>query len=77
VFCPHQGNPYKDKTTIFWTVEDFIDSTNTGFLRIDRENFKVRNEAKEIINYKLGDNTISEELKVMIETVINDYSYLI
>ena len=28
IFCPHDGNPYKDKITVFWSEEDLIDSTN-------------------------------------------------
>ncbi len=26
-FCPHIGNPYKDKLTLFWSKEGFADST--------------------------------------------------
>ncbi|MBW8384158.1 MAG: hypothetical protein K0M69_16760, partial [Youngiibacter sp.] len=32
-FCPHSGEPYRDKFTVFWTEEDFLDSKNTGILR--------------------------------------------
>ena len=28
LFCPHAGLPYKEKITVFWTEEDFADSTD-------------------------------------------------
>ncbi|RJP64731.1 MAG: putative selenate reductase subunit YgfK [Ignavibacteriales bacterium] len=31
-FCPYNGAPYKDKTTLFWSPEEFETSTNNGFL---------------------------------------------
>ncbi len=31
-FCPYDGLPYKDKLTLFATVEDFKSSTNNGFI---------------------------------------------
>lgn len=40
-FCPWQGRPYKDKITIFSLQDDFIHSTNPGFL-IDRDAVQIR-----------------------------------
>jgi putative selenate reductase len=31
-FCPYDGKPYQDKLTLFSTIEDFRNSTNTGFV---------------------------------------------
>jgi len=31
-FCPYDGLPYKDKLTLFTTMEDFKNSTNNGFI---------------------------------------------
>lgn len=31
-FCPYNGSPFKDKFTIYWGEEDFINSSNDGFL---------------------------------------------
>ena len=31
-FCPYNGKPYKDKLTLFATIEDFKNSTNNGFI---------------------------------------------
>ena len=32
VFCPYNGRPYMDKFTLFWSREDFDNSSNEGFL---------------------------------------------
>ena len=75
IFCPHTGNPYKDKITVFWTEHDFIDSTNKGFLRIGENKFKVRREDGSIIEHTLGDGQISDEMNVYLNTVLKNYSY--
>lgn len=75
VFCPHAGNPYKDKVTVFWTEHDFEDSTNVGFLAVGENQFKVRNEKGQIIEHTLGDGKISAELSIILETILRDYSY--
>ncbi|MDI6879941.1 MAG: putative selenate reductase subunit YgfK [Desulfitobacteriaceae bacterium] len=44
-FCPYSSAPYKDKFTLFWSVEDFENSTNAGFVTLTGGNeprFKVR-----------------------------------
>lgn len=40
-FCPWQGSPYKDKFTVFWTEQDFLDSKNSGILK-SGEGYRVR-----------------------------------
>ena len=75
VFCPHTGNPYKDKITVFWTEEDFTDSTNKGFLPLCNDKFKVRKENGEVIEHSLGDGQISREMNEVLNTVLKDYSY--
>ncbi len=76
VFCPHNGNPYKDKVTVFWTEHDFVDSTNKGFLKVDENTFKFRNEKGEILTHKVGETNISQEMKAMLDAVVDNYSYL-
>lgn len=76
-FCPHSGRPYKDKITLFWTQEDFEDSTNVGFLPISESKFKIRDESGEIFTYTLGDDTLSKELEMMIDVVVKEHSYLV
>lgn len=75
-FCPHSGRPYKDKITLFWTEHDFVDSTNIGFLPLSENQFKVRDEKGNVFNYTIGDKTISNEFALIIDAVINEYSYL-
>ncbi len=76
VFCPHSGNPYKDKTTLFWSLEDLKDSENIGFVKLDDKNFKVRTEDGKIVDYKLGDSNISSTLITFINAVVDEYEYL-
>lgn len=40
-FCPWQGKPYKDKVTVFSRQDDFVNSTNPGFL-FDQQSVQVR-----------------------------------
>lgn len=80
VFCPHNGNPYKDKFTIFWSETDFNNSENKGFLLLDKTNniFKVRREDDLVVTYKLGEkDKVSEEFEEMIKACIYNYNYLI
>ena len=80
IFCPYSGNPYKDKITLFWTKEDFEDSTNKGFLVIDKNKgvCKVRKEDMDIVDYTIGEqNVISKEMDNIIKTFINKYSYML
>jgi len=75
-FCPHNGLPYKDKITLFWTEHDFVDSTNVGFLPLSENKFKIRDENGNIFDYSIGDETISKEVAAIIDAVVNEYSYL-
>ena len=76
-FCPHGGRPYKDKITLFWTESDFVDSTNVGFLHLSENQFMVRDEIGKVFNYTIGDKTVSSEIETIINTVVNQYSYLV
>lgn len=80
VFCPHEGNPYKDKVTVFWSEEDFNDSTNKGFMVTDMVKgiCKVRTEEGETVSYTVGqENVISKEMANVIITCINKYAYML
>lgn len=77
IFCPHTGNPYKDKLTVFWTEEDFKDSTNVGFLPTGKDTFKVRLENGNVIEHKLGDGQVSLPMARMIDAVLKDYDYYV
>ena len=75
IFCPHTGNPYKDKITVFWTEHDFEDSTNKGFLQLGNDKFRVRKEDNSVIECTLGDGQISEEMSIVLNTILKSYSY--
>lgn len=77
VFCPHAGKPYKDKITLFWTKEDFEDSTNVGFLRTGENTFLVRAENGNIIEHELGDGKISDNLENFIKGLLKEYGYYV
>ncbi|MGI5948971.1 putative selenate reductase subunit YgfK [Peptoniphilus sp.] len=77
VFCPHAGRPYKDKFTVFWTDEDFIDSTNTGFLKLEDGRYKVRLENGNIIETENIEKDLSADMKKLIEAIEENYSYYV
>ena len=78
-FCPYQGKPYKDKFTLFWTEEDFENSSNDGFfiekgngsnIRLRKSN-KIENvKNEEIVNLPI-------EFKKIIESILQQNKYLI
>jgi len=74
-FCPYQGKPYKDKFTLFWTAEDFENSTNDGFLVLNENEIKTRISTKiELIKNKEFENLSSELRKILI-SIINQNEY--
>jgi putative selenate reductase len=80
IFCPHEGNPYKDKVTVFWSEEDFRDSDNKGFLVTDKAAGKclVRTEQGQIVNYAIGqENGVSKEISAIIKVCIDRYTYML
>lgn len=75
VFCPHAGNPYKDKFTVFWTEEDFMDSTNVGFLKTGESSYKVRLENGNIIETKDIKKDLTENMLKFIEAIEENYQH--
>ena len=78
VFCPYKGGrPYKDKFTLYWSEEDFLDSTNEGFLPLGGTQVKVRLDGK-VETVDVADETdLSADAVAVIRTVLKDYAYLI
>ena len=78
VFCPYDSRPYKDKFTLFWSREDFDNSTNAGYLPLEGSKVLVRlgNTVKE---YDAADAAcgLYEDLRQLILTVAKDYAYLL
>ena len=79
-FCPYASAPYKDKFTLFANEKDMADSTNDGFVVLDKEakTCKVR-FVGQITDCKADDpaDKLYDGLKKLICTVIDDYGYLI
>lgn len=74
-FCPHAGRPYKDKFTIFWTKEDFKDSTNTGALKLSDGKYLLRLEnGKEIESTDIKAD-LPEKLFKILEKIEKDHPY--
>ena len=78
VFCPYKGGrPYKDKFTLYWTEEDFLDSSNEGFLPLEGTQVKVRLDGKVETVDIAGETDLSADAVAVIRTVLKDYAYLI
>ena len=76
-FCPWDGDPYKDKITLFWSKESFKDSTNRGIMFIDQNNVLVRDENSAEFVCGIDDDRISENLRSIIYAVKENYGYLL
>ena len=78
VFCPYKGGrPYKDKFTLYWSEEDFLDSTNEGFLPLEGTQVKVRLDGKVETVDIAGETDLSADTVAVIRTVLKDYENLI
>ena len=79
-FCPYASAPYKDKFTLFANEKDMADSTNDGFVVLDKKakTCKVR-FVGQITDCKADDpaDKLYDGLKKLICAVIDDYGYLI
>ncbi len=73
---PHAGLPYKDKFTLFWTREDFEDSENVGFLKLDDDRYLVRDSNTQVFESGIRDERDERMLDgfvAMITAVEKDY----
>lgn len=75
IFCPHAGDPYKDKLTVFWSEEDFEDSQNRGFLPLGNGQYMLRLEGGQVLTCGLDDGRVPAEVATFIRTVVNEYAY--
>ncbi len=78
VFCPYDSRPYRDKFTLFWSREDFENSGNEGFLRLEGKRALVR-FAGEVKEYDVSDPDcgLFDGLRRLILAVCEDYGYLL
>ncbi len=90
-FCPYTDAPYKVKTTLFWTEDDFVNSSNDGFyLNKKKDNtngFKIRynsqtgslsfNENGDLISSSIKNNSKDYKLFTnFIGNIIKNFNYL-
>lgn len=77
IFCPHTGDPYRDKATLFWTEEDFNDSENKGFYRVEGDLYRVRTEDGSVVSWRRGEPGVSHEMAAMLDAVLDRYPYYV
>lgn len=82
-FCPYSDAPYKAKLTLFWSEEEFMSSSNSGFLFVgDGTEAVIKLHLDgEIITVKFNefgktDVPIESSIAAMVWTVFNQYRYL-
>ncbi len=75
IFCPHSGDPYKDKVTVFRSEEDFLDSNNKGFLKTGEKAYMIRLESGETVSCGLDDSRVPGSLAGFIGEVEKKYPY--
>ena len=68
-FCPHAGRPYKDKLTLFWSEEDFVDSENIGFLKLADDKYRIRDERGRVFDTALEGDELDKRMAKVIEAV--------
>ncbi|MBQ0058687.1 MAG: putative selenate reductase subunit YgfK [Lachnospiraceae bacterium] len=79
VFCPYDSAPYKEKWTLFKDVADFEDSENEGFVILDAaaKKYQVRFLGNVSVITSEAPASVPETLVKIMDTVVDDYSYLI
>jgi len=65
-FCPHNGSPYLDKVTVFWSEESFAESENIGFLHLGDGQYRIRTECGDVVEYRDGDTNLDPKLAAVI-----------
>ncbi len=77
VFCPHKGDPYLDKLTLFSTEEDFRDSKNRGFLKQGENAYLFRLEDGQEIACGLDDKRVPERFAAVVKAVEKEFSAIL
>lgn len=76
VFCPYDSAPYKDKLTLFHTLDDLNGSENEGFCRLGDNLFKLRLDGN-VFEASLESKKIPAGINDIIRAVIINYGYLL
>ena len=77
-FCPYDSRPYQDKFTLFWSADDFENSRNEGFLRLEDVRTRVR-LGGQVADYDVSDAAcgLYDPLRRLICAVYENYAYLL
>ncbi len=76
VFCPHIGDPAKDKPTLFWSRQAFEASENKGWMYLEEDNVLVRDINGKVYECSMDSDIISPMLKKIINTAENEKNYI-
>lgn len=78
IFCPYDDRPYKSKLTLFHTEEEFNASDNHGFLQLDGTKYRARifGEVSEV-DTDLGESELAPAVEAVLNTLNNEYGYLL
>jgi putative selenate reductase len=76
-FCPHEGLPYKDKITIFWSREGFEESTNVGFLPLTAGAYLTRMPDGSVRERRAGQEDLPEGMSRVLAAIEADYSVML
>lgn len=87
-FCPYQGAPYKDKFTLFWDQEAFLENENEGYLQVGDHDLKLRYQGQILdLSYSNGkvvpadpELAVDGELQGLFEIMLavrDQYDYLL
>jgi putative selenate reductase len=74
-FCPWEGDPYRDKVTVFSGEEDFKNSRNPGFLLKGRDlNYRFNGE---VSRTSVDNPDLPEKIINVFKTIKEQYDYLL
>lgn len=79
-FCTRGGYPYFTKATLYSELEEFKNSKNPGFVKLEENKFKIRDEHGNVYEYEPDLDSPDEgkkKMEIFLETVVRDYFYLI
>ena len=82
-FCPYADAPYKDKLTLYWKEEEFLGSSNNGFLILKDTSqvaVKLRIDGK-AVDVKFDESgkpdvPVDHKVAAIVWTVISQHPYL-
>ena len=78
IFCPYDSAPYRDKLTLFWSREDFDNSSNQGWLPLEGTRCLARLDGQ-VREVDASDPNCGLEkgVRQLILTVRSDYAWLL